>query len=239
MAELIKQGGPVVWVLLALAFLGCYFVLERLIFFQRSRVNVGDLLIGLASHLRRKAFAEAMHEASRVSAPTARVCHAVLMRHSLPRRDLAAIAQEAGQLEVPRIENNLRAILGIATLAPLAGMLGTVLGLTQTFMEFSQQDGITSNSDLSEGVFQALITTALGLAIALPLYVFYLYFHGTARRLLHRIERTGIEIVNLVHDARGESDIVSFSEKKDEESRQPAESKKSTSSPRKSSDKSS
>lgn len=217
MEELIKQGGPVVYALLGLAFIAALLILERIFAFQRMRINGGDLLIGLASHLRRRAHAEAIHEASRAPGPAARVCHSVLMRHSMSRRDLAAIAEEAGQLEVPRIEKNLRPLLGIALLAPLVGMLGTVLGLTETFMDFSQQDGITSTSDLAGGMFRALITSALGLIIAVPVYIFYFFFSARARRQMHRIERVGIEIVNLVHDNRGEGDIVSFTEKKDEQ----------------------
>ncbi|OYV03784.1 MAG: flagellar motor protein MotA, partial [Verrucomicrobiales bacterium VVV1] len=56
---MIEQGGPLVWVLLALAFVGAICVVERMFFFHRARINVGDLLVGLSNHVRRKAFAEA------------------------------------------------------------------------------------------------------------------------------------------------------------------------------------
>ena len=62
--------------------------------------------------------------------------------------------------------------------------------------------------DLSEGVFQALVSTAFGLIVAIPAYLFYVYFHARAKRLFHRIERTGIEMVNIVCDARAEEGIV-------------------------------
>ena len=207
---LIERGGPLVWVLLGLAFIGSVCVVERLFFFHRARINVGDLLVGLAHHVRRRAFAEALHEAARAPGPVGRVTHAALQRYYLGRADLRDVTQEAGQLEVPRIENNIRAILGVALLAPLTGMLGTMLGMLETFQRVSEQGGFTGPAELTAGVFTALITSVLGLTVAVPMYLFYLYFLGRAKRLIHRIERAGIEIVNLIADAREEEEYAPF-----------------------------
>lgn len=207
---LIERGGPLVWVLLGLAFIGTVCVIERLFFFHRARINVGDLLVGLAHHIRRRSFAEALHEAARAPGPVARVAHAALLRYYLPRQDLRDVVQEAGQLEVPRIENNIRAILGIALLAPLVGMLGTMLGMVETFQRISEQGGFSGPGELSGGVFTALITSVVGLTVAVPMYLFYLYFLGRAKRLVHRIERAGIEMLNLISDAREEAEFAPF-----------------------------
>ena len=132
------------------------------------------------------------------------------MRKNFPRRDLRDVAQEAGQLEVPRMERNLRAIYGIALVAPLVGMLGTVSGLVKTFMAVSQEKGFASPAEMSGGVYESLVTTGLGLAIAVPVYLFYLFFYGRVKRMVHRIERAGIEMVNIICDAREQTEIVSF-----------------------------
>ena len=210
MLQLVDQGGPFVWVLAVLAFISMFFVLERIFFFQKVRINVGDLLLGLANHVRKGAFAEALHEAARAPGPTARVAHAVLMRKNLPRRDLRDIAQEAGQLEVPRMERNLRALYGVALVAPLVGMLGTISGLVVTFMQMSEDKGFSSSTEMTRGIYEALVTSALGLSIAIPAYLFYLFFYGRVKRMAHRIERTGIEMVNIICDARDQGEIVSF-----------------------------
>jgi len=207
---LIEQSGPLFWVLLGLAFVGTVCVVERLFFFHRARINVSDLLNGLAHHVRRRSFAEALHEAARAPGPVARVAHAALRRYYLGRRELREVAQEAGQLEVPRIEKNIRAILGTALLAPLVGMLGTLLGMLETFQRVSEQGGFSGPAELYGGVFTALLTSVLGLTVAVPLYLFYLYFLGRAKRLVHRIERAGIEMVNLIADAREEEEFAPF-----------------------------
>lgn len=217
---LFGRGGPIIWLQLTLAFFGAVFVVERLFFFHRARINVGDLLVGLSNHVRRGAYEEALHEAARAPGPVARVAHAVLLRHYLDRGDLRDVAQEAGQLEVPRIEKNLRAILAVALVAPLMGMLGTALGLTELFQGLSEEQHSVMDVDLSEGVFQSLVTTAFGLTLSIPAYLFYLYFLGRAKRLFHRIERAGIEMVNIVCDARREMAVVTVREEMESRSKE-------------------
>ncbi|MGA0845276.1 MAG: MotA/TolQ/ExbB proton channel family protein [Luteolibacter sp.] len=209
-AGLVERGGPLIWVLLALGFVGSVAVVERMFFFHRARIHVGDLLVGLAHHVRRGAFAEALHEAARAPGPVARVAHASLLRYYLDRQNLRDITREAGQLEVPRIVNNLRMILGVALLCPLIGMLGTVLGMLDAFQKVGGQGGMSSPEELTAGVFVALITSVCGLAIAVPMYLSYLYFLSRAKRLIHRIERVGIEMVNLIADAREEVEYAPF-----------------------------
>lgn len=189
------------WPLIVLAAVGMFLIVERILFFQRVRINVGDLLLGLANLVRADKYNEAMHEAARAPGPVARVAHTALMRHKMERKDLKDLVQEAGFLEVPRIEKNLRGVYGIALIAPLIGLLGTVSGLIKTFMGM-QGGTIASTQQIYEGFYESLITTGIGLAIAIPMYIFYLHFVGRSKRLLHRIERAGIEVVNVICDAR-------------------------------------
>ncbi len=201
MLQFIEQGGPFVWVLLALAFIGTVIVLERIVFFQRTKIHVGDLILGLANHVRKDAHDEALRESARAPGSVARVANSILMRHYLPRADLRDIAKEAGQLEVPRIEKNLRGLYTIALIAPMVGMMGTINGLIYAFVDISDKGGL-SDKLMAKGIYESLITTGLGLLVAVPGYLFYLYFYGRAKRLVHRIERAGIEVVNLICDQR-------------------------------------
>lgn len=204
---LVERGGPLVWALLGLAFIGSVCIVERLFFFHRARINVTQLLVGLSAHVKRKAFAEALHEAARAPGPVARVAHAALLRHHLSRSELRDVIQEAGRLEVPRIEKNIRVILGVSLLAPLIGMLGTMLGMLDTFQMVSEEGGFTGTVELTMGIYSALITSVIGLAVAVPMYLFYLYFLGRAKRLVGRIERAGIEMGYLVADVREQEEL--------------------------------
>jgi len=148
------------------------------------------------------------------------------MRHHLDRSNLREIAQEAGQLEVPRIERNMRILLGVAMLAPLLGMFGSVLGLIEIFMEVGAADSTVAQVTLANGMFKSLVSTAVGLALAIPSYLVYLYLFGKARRMLHRLERAGIEIVNIVCDSREHDRIVSFRDEIEQQALAPAPVKK-------------
>lgn len=212
MDELLQYGGPVLWLQAVLAFFAVVFVVERLLYFHGARINTADFLLGIANHVRRKAFAEAQHESSRAPGPVARVAHTVLIRHHMPRSDLRDIAEEAVVIEVPRIEKNLRALLGIALIAPLAGLLGTVLGLIDVFMEINESSGHLTHAGMAGGIFESLVTTAAGLTISTGAYVFYLSMLAKGKRLLARLERTGIEVVNLIADSQAQTEIVSFRE---------------------------
>ena len=207
-----EYSGAIFWIQVALGFVGLLVVVERMLFFQHTKVNTVDLLLGISNHVRKRAFAEALHEADRVKGPVPRIIHAVLLRHHLDRTNLREISQEAGQLEVPRIERNMRTLLGVAMLAPLVGMLGTVLGLMEAYMDIDHAEGAVVQTALASGMYRSLLSTAMGLAIAIPAYMIYLYLLAKGNRLLRRLERAGIETVNLVCDAREQDHVLSFRE---------------------------
>src|SRR5207247_10637417 len=97
---------------------------QRLFYFHRATIHVGELLKGLSNLIRRRNFAEALHESAGTPGPVARVIHAAIIRHDEPRTELHDIVQEAAQLEVPKLERFLGVLATIAFLAPLLGLLG-------------------------------------------------------------------------------------------------------------------
>jgi len=119
------------------------------------------------------------------------------------------MVQEAGQLEVPRIERRLGILLAIAHIAPLLGLLGTIVGILTSFVEVADLPHLATATDLSQGVSTALITTAVGLVVAVPAYLMHGYLSSRARRILHDVERAGIEALHLVDEAgEGEDQTV-------------------------------
>ncbi|QIF05202.1 MotA/TolQ/ExbB proton channel family protein [Roseimicrobium sp. ORNL1] len=202
MLDLISKGGALVWVLLGCFGLALAIFAERISYYHRAGMNVGEFLAGLASLIRRKNYAEALQECVATRVPAGRVLHAALLRHHATREQLKDIVQEAGQLEVPRLERYLSVLHGIAHATPLIGLLGTILGLMNTFTRLNNVNGYATPADVANGVFLALITSALGLVVAIPSYLFYSFLAAKARHLMHDLERAGIEIVNILEDNR-------------------------------------
>ena len=213
LVELIFDGGHLVWLLVACSVVSLAVFLERCLYFHRASMDVGQLLEGLANLLRRRNFAEAMHQCVLTPGPVARVMRTALMRHDYPREYLRDIVQEAGQLEVPRVERSLRVLLTIAYVAPLIGLLGTLLGLLDTFGEVTKGAGAATSFSMAGGVYRSLVTSAAGLVVAIPSYVLYSFLASRAKKLLHDVERGGIEVINLIEDSRRQGEIISISER--------------------------
>jgi biopolymer transport protein ExbB len=171
---------------------------------------VGEFLKGLGNLIQRRNFAEALHESAGTPGPIARVIHAAIIRHDAPRSELREIVQEAGQLEVPKLERYLSVLATLAFLAPLLGLLGTVTGMIEAFGTISAHGGYATVTELSSGIYKSLLTTAAGLVVATPTFVAYSYLSSRVNTILHEIERAGIEIVHLLTETRPISGIISF-----------------------------
>jgi len=211
MIDFMQKGGPIMWLILACSVLAGAIFLERVAYFHRVSLRVGEFLRGLSVLIENQRISEALAECATVRAPVARVVHAAILRHDAPRAELKDIVQEAGQLEVPKLERRLAMLASVVFTAPLLGLLGTVIGLLDAFTNLSAQTGYTSLTDLSGGVYQALITTAAGLVVAIPSAVAYAYLNSRVNTLMHDMERAGIEIVNLLADNRRKSpEIIDF-----------------------------
>ncbi|MES2570700.1 MAG: MotA/TolQ/ExbB proton channel family protein [Verrucomicrobiota bacterium] len=210
MIDYMQKGGPLMWLLLFCSVLAGAVFLERVTYFHRATIRVGEFMRGLTNLIQRRSFTEALHECAGTPGPVARVIHAAILRHDAPRHELKEVVQEAGQLEMPRLERRLGIIVTISFVAPLIGLLGTVTGLIEAFVNISSQSGFASSTDIASGIYQSLLTTAAGLVVAIPCAVGYGYLSSRVNALMHDLERAGIEIVNLLSDQRKSSDIIGF-----------------------------
>ena len=214
MIDYMQKGGPLMWLVLLCSVVSAAIFAERLLYFHRATINTGEFLQGLANLIRKQNLAEARIECQTVSAPVTRVIHSAIIRHHLPRPELREIVQEAGQLEVPRLERNLGMLIAIGYICPLIGLLGTVTGLIQAFVQLSSNNGYATLSDVSSGIYQSLLTTAAGLVVAIPTILGYCYLSARLNAFLHDMERAGIETVNLLTEKTAtDSSIIEFDPK--------------------------
>ena len=202
MLDLLQKGGPLMWVIAACSItaLGVFF--ERLLHLHRASIHVSEFLGGLANLLRKENFAEALRECATTAGPVARVAHAILLKHESPRSELREVAQEAGQLEVPKLERNLPLLAVVAYATPLLGLLGTLLGLLTAFQEIAAQSGYATATDIADGVYESLLTSTASLAVAIPAFVAYSYLSARVNDLIHDMERVSIEIFTVLDEIR-------------------------------------
>jgi len=213
MLDYMQKGGPLMWLILLCSVIAVGVFAERVTYFHRASIRVGELLRGLSNLIQHRNFAEALHECAGTPGPVARVIHAAIIRHEAPRDELKDIVQEAGQLEMPNLERNLGLLATVALITPLIGLLGTITGLIRTFVTISSHSGLASTTDLSDGIYQSLLTTAAGLVVAIPAFAAYSYLSSRVNALMHEMERGGIEVVSLITGARNAEDgaqIIDF-----------------------------
>ena len=208
--EYLQKGGLLMWPILGCSIISIAVFAERLFYLHRATIHVGEFLKGLSNLIKRRNFAEALHESAGTPGPVARVIHAAIIRHDLPRSELREIVQEAGQLEVPKLERFLGVLATLAYLAPLLGLLGTVAGMIEAFGVIASNGGYATVTELSGGIYKSLLTTAAGLVVATPTFVAYSYLSSRVNTLMHDMERAGIEIVQMLTETEPESGIISF-----------------------------
>ncbi|MEM9398872.1 MAG: MotA/TolQ/ExbB proton channel family protein [Verrucomicrobiota bacterium] len=201
--EIVKMGGHIMWFIFIGSVLAVAVFAERMVFYHRCTVRVNDFLKGISRLLRKERWNEALERCDEAYGPAIRVVQVAILKRHLKKQELKEIIQEVGQLEMPKLEANLALLATIGQIAPLLGLLGTVTGMIQVFMEMNQSMGAAPISDLAGGIWEALITTAGGLALAIPCYVAYNYLAARLNAIVTDIERSGIEVLQILYDDPG------------------------------------
>jgi len=197
------QGGPMIWVLLLASAVAVVVFIERVLHFHRAQINSVEFLNGVRNVLKRDNVVEAVSICDATPGPVARLVKVAILNRDKGRDGVREALEEAGLIEVPPLEDKLNLLATIAQIAPLMGLLGTVLGFIQIFTTLQTKTTIPTMQDLSGGVWQALICTAAGLALAIPAYAAYNYLVSRVNAIVLDMEKAATEITNILADTVG------------------------------------
>jgi len=186
------------WVLLLVSAVAVTIFIERFLHYHRAQINSTQFLNGVRTVLKRNNVVEALSICDATPGPVARLVKTAILNRDHGRERMREALEEAGLGEVPRLEEKLNLLATIAQLAPLLGLLGTVLGFIDMF-SLMQNNGLNAHlRDLSKGVWEALVSAASGLAIAIPAHAAYNYLVTRVNAIVLDMERAATEIVNIV-----------------------------------------
>ena len=203
MPNLLASGGPMLWVILLAGAVGIVLFIERYLHYHRAQINSTEFLNGVRTVLKRDNVVEALSICDATPGPVAHLVKTAILNRDNGRERVREAIEEAGLTEVPRLEENLSLLATIAQLAPLLGLLGTVLGFIQVFTKL-QAAGLYAHVGLLwGGVWQALVCAAAGLAVAIPIHASYNYLVNRVNSIVLDMERAGTEIVNIVSETGG------------------------------------
>lgn len=196
--HVMEQGGAVMWLILGISLFAALLFIRRALHLHRAQIKTTDFIRGIFTIVGKGNIVEAVSQCEETPGPVAQMLRmAILEREHGPERVRQAM-QEVGLAEVPRLEANLGILLTLAQVAPLAGLLGTVLGMMESLKILMDLSPQVYAGDLSGGLWTALMTTAFGLTVGICIYIGYNFLVSRVESILLDMERAFGEIMLLL-----------------------------------------
>jgi biopolymer transport protein ExbB len=202
--DMFRKGGALMWPILACSVVMLAFVFERLVALRTRSVFPPGLEGDVREMIGRKQLAEAVASCRESRTPFGRLMYACLSRAGASGFEMEAALEEAGSRILYDLRRNGKPLGVIADIAPLLGLMGTVLGMIKAFDVVATTGALGRAELLAEGIGEALLTTAFGLIVAVPAIIFYHYFRGKAEGLVRAMEDACIELLMQLRQNGGQ-----------------------------------
>jgi biopolymer transport protein ExbB len=189
-----------IWLILGAGAVAVAVFIQRVLHFHRVQINSMEFLNGVRNVLKRENVVEALSICDATPGPVARLVKVAILNRERGREGVREALEEAGLVEVPPLEERLNLLATIAQIAPLMGLLGTVLGFIKVFSKLVSDGSMARVEGLAGGVWEALICTAAGLALAIPCYAAYNYLVSRVNAIVLDMEKAATEIANIVSE---------------------------------------
>jgi len=200
MLEIMLAGGWLMLPIILCSIIAVAIILERFLALRSSRV-MPRAVPGQVRQWAQQQELDAKHiEQLRRSSPLGRVLSAALDNRDRTRDVIKEAVEDTGRHVVHELERFLNTLGTIAGMAPLLGLLGTVVGMIKVFSAIMVQ-GVGDPNELAGGISEALITTAAGLTVAIPAYFFYRYFRGLVRAHVLQMEQEALTLIHAIEKA--------------------------------------
>ncbi len=196
----IFKGGPFLIPIILASIVGLAIILERWFVIHRTyKLDMESFSKKVYKHVLEGNFKEALKACQRNSGyPLPAMFAAALENRELPRLELEKMLERMGNHHVKNMEKRLSGLLSIVGISPLLGFLGTIAGLISAFMAWEKAGSDITVSALAGGMYQAMITTAAGLMVAIPYYLFYNYFISKTKNFAHEIEDYSNQLLEVI-----------------------------------------
>ena len=189
--SMIVSAGVTMWLIILCSLVAVLVFIGKWFQFHRAQINVRELISGLVNVLRRDGMIEALTLCDNTPGPVARILTAAIQAYQ-NEDDIRRAIDDAVLVELPRLESLLNVLGTIAKVAPLLGLLGTVVGMQETFAAMRNSMELT---ELSGGITKALLTTGAGLVLAIPCLIAYNYLLARVESFCIEMEKASSEIM--------------------------------------------
>lgn len=210
MWELISKAGWLIIPIILCSVLSCAMIIERFIYFSRIKLNISEMFSEILNYVRKNRIREAIDRCEQSTSYVANILKAGLFHYDQPKEIIKESMENASLYEIPKLEKNLNFLSTLAHITPLLGLLGTVVGLVKCFAVIEQKAisvGVVNPSDLAGGIWEALLTTAAGLCVAIPSFLAYNYFVHRVNLYVLSAERASTELLEVLAERSYTSEI--------------------------------
>ncbi|UZD23780.1 MotA/TolQ/ExbB proton channel family protein [Algoriphagus halophytocola] len=198
--DLLIKGGYMMVPLYLLFILAIFIFFERLITLKKASTNSAPLMDQVKVLVQSGQTEKAKILCAGANTPVANMIAKGVERIGSPLKNIEVSIENVGKIEIYKLEKNLNLLATVSGAAPMIGFLGTVAGMIQAFIAIAQEEGMVSPKLLSEGIYEAMITTAAGLVVGIVAYLGYNYLVSQVSKLVHNMEYSSIEFIDLLQD---------------------------------------
>lgn len=196
--DMIIDGGPLMIPIGLCSIVALAYVVERAVRLSPAALGSRGFQRDLLREVETGGPSKALEACERARNSLSRVLAAGFKRADAPTLEMEKAVEDAGAREVRKLSANLRPLVVVGMIAPLLGLLGTVWGMIQAFQNIALRDAIGKPELLAAGISQALITTAAGLAVAIPTQAAYYYFRARIDRFVRQTEALFVDVTEAV-----------------------------------------
>lgn len=196
------KGGPLMWPLLACSVVGLIFIIERVIAYYRVKGDTAEIVSEVRESLLRRELRQAIEICEGYDHPVAVTLKSGLLRFGKTHGEIEKAMESVALHEVSKLEKSLWILATIANIAPLFGFLGTVTGMIASFQALAEV-GLGNPEAVAGGISEALITTATGLVIALPVQAAYNYFNNRVSQFALDMEISSSVLLETFSEIEG------------------------------------
>jgi biopolymer transport protein ExbB len=198
--DLMIKGGYMMIPLYALFVLAIFIFVERVITVRKAAKTPKGLVDQVKMMVQGGDIARAKLICQGENTPVANMIAKGLDRIGSPLKNIEVAIENVGKIEIYKLEKNLGLLATVSGAAPMIGFLGTVAGMIRAFIGVAQEEGMVSPKLLSTGIYEAMITTATGLVVGIVAYLGYNYLVGQVSKLIHSMEYTTVEFIDLLQE---------------------------------------
>jgi len=202
--DLILNGGTgsvvIITVLFVLLFVACYIYFERLFAIKAASKIDKNFMNQIRDYVTSGKLEAAKILCAQTDSPVARLTEKGVSRIGKPLDDINTAIENAGTLEVYKLEKNVSILATVAGAAPMIGFLGTVIGMILAFHEMASSGGQAEMGSLASGIYTAMTTTVAGLIVGIIAYIGYNHLVNRTDKVVHKMEANAVEFLDLLNE---------------------------------------